>query len=84
SLKGNLSIAAGNDLHVTGSDLIAAQNLSGTGANVTVDAAQDTRHRGETQDVSKSGLTLALKAPVIDAVSNAVGQSRAAGRSQDG
>ncbi|WP_186054126.1 hemagglutinin repeat-containing protein [Burkholderia gladioli] len=84
SLKGNLSIAAGNDLHVTGSDLIAAQNLSGTGANVTVDAAQDTRHLGETQDVSKSGLTLALKAPVIDAVSNAVGQSRAAGRSQDG
>ncbi|MGJ0528882.1 hemagglutinin repeat-containing protein, partial [Burkholderia gladioli] len=84
SLKGNLSIAAGNDLHVTGSDLIAAQNLSGTGANVTLDAAQDTRHRGETQDVSKSGLTLALKAPVIDAVSNAVGQSRAAGRSQDG
>ncbi|MGP3656068.1 hemagglutinin repeat-containing protein [Burkholderia gladioli] len=84
SLKGNLSIAAGNDLHVTGSDLIAAQNLSGTGANVTIDAAQDTRHRGETQDVSKSGLTLALKAPVIDAVSNAVGQSRAAGRSQDG
>ncbi|WP_186059192.1 hemagglutinin repeat-containing protein, partial [Burkholderia gladioli] len=84
SLKGNVSIAAGNDLHVTGSDLIAAQNLSGTGANVTIDAAQDTRHRGETQDVSKSGLTLALKAPVIDAVSNAVGQSRAAGRSQDG
>ncbi|WP_342310466.1 hemagglutinin repeat-containing protein [Burkholderia pyrrocinia] len=84
SLKGNVSIAAGNDLHVTGSDLIAAQNLSGTGANVTIDAAQDTRHRGETQEVSKSGLTLALKAPVIDAVSNAVGQSRATGNSQDG
>ncbi|MGS0897431.1 hemagglutinin repeat-containing protein [Burkholderia stagnalis] len=84
SLKGNVSITAGNDLHVTGSDLIAAQNLSGTGANVTIDSARDTRHRGETQDVSKSGLTLALKAPVIDAVSNAVGQSRAAGSSQDG
>ncbi len=84
SLKGNVSMTAGNDLHVTGSDLIAAQNLSGTGANVTIDAAQDTRHRGETQEVSKSGLTLALKAPVIDAVSNAVGQSRAAGSSQDG
>ncbi|WP_369072988.1 hemagglutinin repeat-containing protein [Burkholderia gladioli] len=84
SLNGNLSITAGNDLHVTGSDLIAAQNLSGTGANVTIDVAQDTRHHGETQDVSKSGLTLALKAPVIDAVSNAVDQSRAAGSSQDG
>ncbi|HHX4057072.1 TPA: hemagglutinin repeat-containing protein [Burkholderia contaminans] len=84
SLKGNVSITAGNDLHVTGSDLIAAKNLSGTGANVTIDAAQDTNHRGETQEVSKSGLTLALKAPVIDAVSNAVGQSRASSNSQDG
>ncbi|WP_175817458.1 hemagglutinin repeat-containing protein, partial [Burkholderia diffusa] len=84
SLKGNISITAGNDLHVTGSDLIAAKNLSGTGANVTIDAAQDTNHRGETQEVSKSGLTLALKAPVIDAVSNAVGQSRASSNSQDG
>lgn len=84
SLKGNVSITAGNDLHVTGSDLLAAQNLSGTGANVTIDSAQDTHHRGETQEVSKSGVTLALKAPVIDAVSNAVGQSRAAGNSQDG
>ncbi|WP_155640192.1 hemagglutinin repeat-containing protein [Burkholderia stagnalis] len=84
SLKGNLSITAGNDLHVTGSDLIAAKNLSGTGANVTIDAAQDRTHRGETQEVSKSGLTLALKAPVIDAVSNAVGQSRASSNSQDG
>ncbi|HDV6325824.1 TPA: contact-dependent inhibition toxin BcpA [Burkholderia cenocepacia] len=84
SLKGNLSITAGNDLHVTGSDLIAAKNLSGTGANVTIAAAQDKNHRSETQEVSKSGLTLALKAPVIDAVSNAVGQSRASGNSQDG
>ncbi|MDR8727440.1 tRNA nuclease CdiA-2 [Burkholderia pseudomultivorans] len=84
SLKGNLNITAGNDLHVTGSDLIAAKNLSGTGANVTIDAAQDKNHRGETQEVSKSGLTLALKAPVIDAVSNAVGQSRASSNSQDG
>jgi len=84
SLNGNLSITAGNDLHVTGSDLVAGKNLSGTGANVTIDAAQDKNHRGQTQEVSKSGLTLALKAPVIDAVSNAVDQSRAAGKSQDG
>ena len=84
SLNGDLSITAGNDLHVTGSDLIAARNVSGTGANVTIDAAQDTRHRGETREISKSGLTLALKSPVIDAVSNVVDRSRAASKSQDG
>ncbi|VWC77495.1 hemagglutinin [Burkholderia lata] len=84
SLNGSLKITAGNDLYVTGSDLIAAQNISGTGANVTIDAAQDFGHRAQTQEISKSGLTLALKAPVIDAVSNAVGQSRAASQGQDG
>ncbi|WP_373453253.1 hemagglutinin repeat-containing protein [Burkholderia sp. AU33647] len=84
SLNGNLSITAGNDLHVTGSDLIAAKNISGAGANVMIDAVQDTAHRTQTQEISKSGMTLALKAPVIDAVSNAVGQSRAASQSQDG
>ncbi|CAN0624678.1 tRNA nuclease CdiA-2 [Burkholderia multivorans] len=84
SLNGDLSISAGNDLHVTGSDLIAARNISGTGANVMIDAAQDTRHRGETPEISKSGLTLALKSPVIDAVSNVVDRSRAASKGQDG
>jgi filamentous hemagglutinin len=42
SLTGSLTIAAGNDRHVTGSDLIAAQNIVGTGANVIIDSATDT------------------------------------------
>lgn len=83
SLNGSLSIVAGNDLHVTGSDLIAAQNVTGTGANVTIDSATDTYHHDETHEVKQSGFTLAVKAPVIDAVSNTVDQAHAASRSQD-
>lgn len=83
SLNGSLNIVAGNDLHVTGSDLIAAKNVTGTGANVTIDSATDTYHHDEKQTVSKSGFTLAIKSPVIDAVSNTVDQAHAAGHSQD-
>ncbi|WP_025600556.1 hemagglutinin repeat-containing protein [Burkholderia sp. WSM2230] len=83
SLNGNLNIVAGNDLHVTGSDLIAAKNVTGTGANVTIDSATDTYHHDDKQTVSKSGFTLAIKAPVIDAISNTVGEAHAASHSQD-
>ncbi|TDY23649.1 filamentous hemagglutinin [Paraburkholderia sp. BL6665CI2N2] len=83
SLNGSVNIAAGKDLHVTGSDLIAAQNVTGTGANVTIDSATDTYNHDEKQTVSKSGFTLAIKAPVIDAISNTVDQAHAASRSRD-
>ncbi|WMY10016.1 hemagglutinin repeat-containing protein [Paraburkholderia phenoliruptrix] len=83
SLNGNLNIVAGNDLHVTGSDLVAAKNVTGTGANVVIDSAADTYHHDQTQTVDKSGFTLAVKAPVLDAISNAVDQAHAAGHSKD-
>ncbi len=83
SLNGSLNIVAGNDLHVTGSDLVAAKNVTGTGANVTIDSAIDTMHHDETHEVKQSGFTLAIKTPVIDAVSSTVDQAHAAGRSQD-
>ncbi|MEX3970880.1 hemagglutinin repeat-containing protein [Paraburkholderia caribensis] len=83
SLNGSLNIVAGNDLLVTGSDLVAAKDVTGTGANVTIDSALDTMHHDETHEVKQSGFTLAIKAPVIDAVSNTVDQAHAASRSQD-
>ncbi|MFP3563682.1 hemagglutinin repeat-containing protein [Paraburkholderia sp. SIMBA_030] len=83
SLNGSVNIAAGNDLHVTGSDLIAAKNITGTGANVTIDAATDTMQHDETHVVEQSGFTLAVKAPVLDALQNTVQQSKSAGQSQD-
>lgn len=83
SINGDLNITAGKDLHVTDSDLVAAQNVTGTGQNVTIDSAVDTSHHDETHEVKQSGFTLALKAPVIDAISNTVDQARSASRSQD-
>lgn len=83
SLNGSLNLTAGKDLHVTGSDLVAGQNVTGTGANVTIDSAVDTMHHDETHEVKQSGFTLAIKAPVIDAVSSTVDEAHAASHSQD-
>jgi len=84
STDGSVHVSAGNDLHVTGSDLIAAQNVTGTGANVIIDAATGTTHHDETHEVSKSGFTLAVTGGIVDMVQGAIDQAHAAGNSQDG
>ena len=77
SLNGNLSIQAGNTLHVTGSDLVAAQNVTGTAANVIIDAATDTSHHDDTQETKQSGFTLGLAGSIGDAINGAVSQGQA-------
>jgi filamentous hemagglutinin len=83
STDGSVHLSAGSDLHVTGSDLIAAQNVTGTGANVIIDAASGTTHHDETHEVSKSGFTLAVTGGIVDMVQGAIDQARASGNSQD-
>ncbi|WP_343656073.1 hemagglutinin repeat-containing protein [Paraburkholderia caribensis] len=80
STGGNVNLKAGADLHVTGSDLIAAQNVTGTGANVTIDSAAGTTHHDETHETSKSGFTLGLAGSVGDAINNAISQTQSANR----
>ncbi|MEZ0603740.1 hemagglutinin repeat-containing protein [Paraburkholderia sp. IW21] len=81
SINGDLSIQAGNTLHVTGSDLVAGGNLAGTAANVIIDAATDISHQAQTQKTSSSGLTIGLAGSVGDAINNAYSESQAASHS---
>ncbi|QBC30126.1 hemagglutinin repeat-containing protein [Pandoraea sp. XY-2] len=78
SVNGNVSIVAGNDLLVRGSDVVAGGNVAGIGKNVTVESAVNRQHHDETHETKSSGFTLAVKAPVIDAVQNVANQTRAA------
>ncbi|WP_143756975.1 hemagglutinin repeat-containing protein, partial [Caballeronia glebae] len=83
SINGNLSIQAGNTLHVTGSDLLAGKDVTGVAANVIIDSATDTAQRSQTQTTHSSGLTLGLSGSVGDAINNAYAQGKAAGHSAD-
>ncbi|SDB88406.1 two-partner secretion domain-containing protein [Paraburkholderia lycopersici] len=84
SINGDLSVQAGNTLHVTGSDLVAGQNVTGTAANVIIDAATDTSHQAQTQKTSSSGVTIGLAGSVGDAINNAYSESQGVNHSSGG
>ncbi len=84
STDGSVHMQAGRNLHLTGSDVVATQNVTGVGQNVTIDASTTDRHHDETHETKSSGFTLAVKSPVLDAFQNVMQESDAAGNSQNG
>ncbi|MCR1577097.1 MAG: hemagglutinin repeat-containing protein [Klebsiella aerogenes] len=72
STGGNVVIAAGNQAHIGGADLIAGKDMSLSGSSVIIDPGHDKRTRDETFEQKKSGLTLALSGTVGSAINNAV------------
>ena len=83
STDGSVHMQAGKDLHITGSDVVAGQNVTGIAQNVTIDASTTDRHHDNTHETKSSGFTLAVKSPIIDAIQNVQQQAEAAGNSQD-
>ncbi|WP_244138051.1 hemagglutinin repeat-containing protein [Burkholderia sp. BCC0398] len=78
SLNGDLTIKAGDTLHVTGSDLIARKNLTGIASNVVIDSATDTSKKTHSETTSSSGVTLGLSGSIGDAINGAYQQAQAA------
>lgn len=72
STTGNVSITAGNQAHISGSDVIASRDISFTGNGVIIDPGHDKRTVDETFEQKKSGLTVALSGIVGSAINNAV------------
>ena len=84
STGGSVVLQAGNTLRVTGSDILAAQDVTGIAKEVKVQASGTARHHEETHEMKSSGFTLAVKSPVIDAIQNVNQQARGAAASGDG
>lgn len=78
SLKGNLNVSAGDTLHVTGSDLVAGNNLTGKASNIVIDSATDTSKKTHSETTSSSGVSLGLSGSIGDAINGAYGQAQAA------
>ncbi|CAG4926267.1 hemagglutinin repeat-containing protein [Paraburkholderia gardini] len=77
AVAGNVSISAGKDVHIGGSDIIAGKasgdvtgatgNISIAGQNVTIDPAQDSAQSHDQQEARSSGLTVAVTGTPLDA-----------------
>ncbi|VTM17281.1 Possible hemagglutinin (DUF638) [Raoultella terrigena] len=84
STGGNVVIAAGNQAHIGGADLIAGKDMSLSGSSVIIDPGHDKRTRDETFEQKKSGLTLALSGTVGSAINNAVTSAQDTKEESDG
>ncbi|MGU3525354.1 hemagglutinin repeat-containing protein [Enterobacteriaceae bacterium C23F] len=84
STGGDVVIAAGNQAHIGGADLIAGKDMSLSGSSVIIDPGHDKRTRDETFEQKKSGLTLALSGAVGGAINNAVNSAQDAKKESDG
>ncbi|PAJ80118.1 hemagglutinin repeat-containing protein [Burkholderia ubonensis] len=60
SSTGNVSINAGKNATVTGSTVVAGQDIALTGQNVTVNSAYDSYKDAQSQQFSQSGLSVGL------------------------
>ncbi|MEK9536755.1 hemagglutinin repeat-containing protein [Pantoea agglomerans] len=84
STGGNVSIIAGGQAHVSGSDLVAGRDLAITGDSVIIDPGHDKRTHDELFEQKKSGLTLALSGVVGEAINNAVAAAQTSKKESDG
>ncbi|HAI8990872.1 TPA: filamentous hemagglutinin N-terminal domain-containing protein [Escherichia coli] len=83
STAGNVSITAGKQAHISGSDVIANRDISITGDSVVVDPGHDRRTVDEKFEQKKSGLTVALSGTVGSAINNAVTSAQETKESSD-
>ncbi|WP_455845174.1 hemagglutinin repeat-containing protein [Pantoea agglomerans] len=83
STGGNVTLVAGHDAHIAGSDVIAKQDISVVGGSVTIDPGNDTVTRRQSFEQKQSGLTLQLTSPITDALLSLGSQAKAASEAGD-
>ena len=84
SVKGNVTIAAGQTASVRASDIIAGKDTLITGKSVDIESKDNTYRGKEEHEYKKSGLTVSLGGAVITAKDNIVQPIKKAGQARDG
>ena len=84
SIKGNVTITAGQTASVSASDIIAGKDTLITGRNVDIESKDNTYRGKEEHEYKKSGLTVSLGGAVITAKDNIIRPIKNAGQAHDG
>ncbi|MCT8343381.1 hemagglutinin repeat-containing protein, partial [Photorhabdus kleinii] len=83
SSQGNVTLNAGEQLRVHGSEVIAGKDLTLTGQQVAVTSAENRHHTTTKTEQKQSGLTVALSGAAGGAVNSAVQTARTARNEND-
>jgi len=83
SLQGSVTMSAGNDVHITGSDVLSQTGTAIVGKNVTIDAAVGSTDITQTQKVSQAGINVGLSGGLINGAQSVYGMAQAGHDVQD-
>lgn len=83
STEGNVTLIAGNDLAIKGSDVIAQKDISLTGKNVSVESVENQTSIQDVYERKQTGVTVALSGAAGSALNAAVTQAKQAQDSND-
>ena len=84
SVKGNVTIAAGQTASVSASDIIAGKDTLITGRNVDIESKDNTYKGKEEHEYKKSGLTVSLGGAAVNAARTVAAPVKRAGEVGDG
>ena len=84
SVKGNVTITAGQTASVSASDIIAGKDTLITGRNVDIESKDNTYRGKEEHEYKKSGLTVSLGGTAVNAARDIAAPVRRAGEVGDG
>ncbi|WP_226893128.1 hemagglutinin repeat-containing protein, partial [Pectobacterium aquaticum] len=84
STTDSVTVKAGNDVTISGTDMVAGKDILLQGNNVTLDPGYDTRKQQQEFEQRSAGLTVALSGVVGSALNSAVQSIQAAKNESDG
>ncbi|WP_228287711.1 hemagglutinin repeat-containing protein, partial [Pectobacterium carotovorum] len=84
STTDSVTVKAGNDVTISGTDIVAGKDILLQGNNVTIDPGYDTRKQQQEFEQKSAGLTVALSGVVGSALNSAVQSIQAAKSESDG
>ena len=84
SIKGNVTITAGQTASVSASDIIAGKDTLITGRNVDIESKDNTYRGKEEHEYKKSGLTVSLGGAAVNAARTVAAPVKRAGEVGDG
>ncbi|WP_275899911.1 hemagglutinin repeat-containing protein [Pectobacterium brasiliense] len=84
STTDSVTVKAGNDVTISGTDMVAGKDIFLQGNNVTIDPGYDTRKQQQEFEQKSAGLTVALSGVVGSALNSAIQSIQAAKNESDG
>jgi|GEM_PF-420139 len=83
STNGAVTLTAGHDVHITGSDVLSQTATTIVGQNVTIDAAVGSTDTTQTQSVHSGGIHVGLSGGAVSVAQSVYGAAQGASQSSD-